>query len=138
MTNIIYSEFMKLKKSFIIPLVLLGGLAIPAMYFFSYFNVDYGALRQDTSAKDILSNINIKIIDIRKFLDPILQKILYQQNFIPFQIGNGFWIGFLIVLFSLIFIEFINGGTYFVNDDNFTQFNPVILDACKNFFENRL
>lgn len=85
-----------------------------------------------------LSNINIKIIDIRKFLDQILQKILYQQNFIPFQIGNGFWIGFLIVLFSLIFIEFINGGTYFVNDDNFTQFNPVILDACKNFFEKGL
>ena len=73
MTNIIYSEFMKLKKSFIIPLVLLGGLAIPAMYFFSYFNVDYGALRQDTSAKDILSNINIMQIQV---LDTILFSLI--------------------------------------------------------------
>lgn len=73
MTNIIYSEFMKLKKSFIIPLVLLGGLAIPSMYFFSYFSVDYVTLRQSTSAKDILSNINIMQIQI---LDTILFSLI--------------------------------------------------------------
>ena len=73
MTNIIYSEFIKLKKSFIIPLVLLGGLAIPSMYFFSYFSVDYVTLRQSTSAKDILSNINIMQIQI---LDTILFSLI--------------------------------------------------------------
>lgn len=73
MTNIIYSEFIKLKKSFIIPLVLLGGLAIPSMYFFSYFSVDYVTLRQSTSAKDILSNINLMQIQI---LDTILFSLI--------------------------------------------------------------
>lgn len=82
-----------------------------------------------------LKNINIRISNIKKAFNVILKKISYHQNHTPFLIEKNFWIGLGGVLFSLIFIEIINGGTYFVNDDNFTQFNPVILDACKNFFE---
>ena len=73
MGNVICSEFIKLKKSFIIPLVLIGGIFLPAMYFCSHLNMDYETIRRSTSATDILSNINIMQI---QFLNTVLFSLI--------------------------------------------------------------
>lgn len=59
MINIICSEFIKLKKSFIIPVVLLGAIVVPAIYFLSDLDMDYDTLSKSISAMSTLANIHI-------------------------------------------------------------------------------
>lgn len=74
MGNVICSEFIKLKKSFIIPLVLIGGIFIPVMYFVSYLDMQkYESIIRCTSVMDILGNINIMQIQV---LDTVLFSLL--------------------------------------------------------------
>ena len=75
MINIICSEFIKLKKSFIIPLVLIGGIFIPTMYFVSYLDMgeEYASIIRYTSSMDIISNIDIMQIQV---LDTVLFSLL--------------------------------------------------------------
>lgn len=117
MGNIICSEFIKLKKSFIIPLVLIGGIFLPAMYFGSDLNMDYDTIRRSTSAIDILSNINIMQI---QFLNTVLfsliggyifsreysdktADVLYSYSISRMKI----FIGKAIVVFTLIILVYI-------------------------------
>ena len=73
MISIICSEVIKLKKSFILLLVFVAGLAIPVIYTFSNLNIDYDILRKSTSAIDILSNINVMQI---QFLNTVVFSII--------------------------------------------------------------
>lgn len=117
MRNIICSEFIKLKKSFIIPLVVIGGIFLPAMYFGSNLNMDYDTIRRSTSAIDILSNINIMQI---QFLNTVLfsliggfifsreysdktADVLYSYPISRMKI----YIGKAIVVFTLIILVYI-------------------------------
>lgn len=69
MENMIYSELIKLKKSFIIPLVILGGLVLPCIYFISNLDIDYETIKNGYSAMDILGNINLLQLE---FLNTVL------------------------------------------------------------------
>lgn len=75
---------------------------------------------------------------------PIIEKIYNKLDKSEFPSENNkntllyFISGLFFVVMGILFLETFVQKYYFVNDDNFSQFLPVILNACEGFFEKGL
>ena len=82
MVNIICSELIKLKKSFIIPLIIVSAVFIPSVIFISNFGFNYSNVERHLSAIDIVSNIDIfQIQFLNALLFPILAGYMFSKEF---------------------------------------------------------
>lgn len=78
----------------------------------------------------------------RKKINQYLLKIYFLSNKLivnsPKYYLNHFIIGLIVIILGLFGLETLHNFHYFIQDDNLSQFAPVIIDACKNLFQNGL
>ncbi len=84
-------------------------------------------------------NIKITTKKIKATLNSIITKI---ESDIPINKDKDniqwFLFGLLFVVVSLFYLEIFIQKYYFIQDDNYAQFFPVILSACESFFHQGL
>ena len=140
MGNIICSEFIKLKKSFIIPLVLLGGIVLPVMYFFLALNMDYDTVRRSTSAKDFLRNIHIMQGQfLNNIIFPLIGGYIFSREYAnkTADVLYSYPVSRLKIFISKITVIFtLIVGVYFLNflASLITIGNLLGLDEVRNIF----
>ena len=69
--------------------------------------------------------------------------LIYEQNNSSDKENNktkaiSFFAGFIFVFLGLIYLEIFNQHYFFLQDDNFHQFLPTIIQSCRDLFENGL
>lgn len=101
---------------------------------FSTFIVIAGALLIFQAILYLL-RYQIKKEEIKHFL----LKIYFLSNKLIIKVPKyslfGYFIGLFVIFLGLLGIETLHNFHYFIQDDNLSQFAPVMIDACKTLFQ---
>lgn len=149
MINIVYSEFLKLKRTYLLFLVILAGIFIPGMMYFSGTYADNVQNIDKTSCLNAISNINIfqfEILDIIIF--SIICGYVFSREYTNMTAGSLYSypvskfkiiIGKFIIILSLIFIVYIINfistimfilrifGTLFIEEVVYMQLKTIVI-----------